>query len=240
MTMSKDGGEMQPTNRDARAVPLWYFITGLPAVFCYMYVPGLLIVRGNAAATAGNFLAHDPLFRLSIVCELFSTIGFIFLVRAVYRLLGDVDKKLASLMATLVLVSVPISMLNVLNEIAALNLFHGASYLSAIDQTQRNALAMALLSLHNHGVNIAAIFWGLWLFPFGILVIRCAFIPRIFGWLLLVNAFAYPAITLISIIRPSYLPVATRYAIVPELGEVWIVLWLLFKGVNRRAIVAAA
>jgi hypothetical protein len=105
-----------------------------------MYVPHTLIVPGNATATARNILASEMLFRAGMVCELINAVAFIFVVRALYRLLNGVNKAHASLMVTLYMVSVPILCLNVLNEVAALALFRGADFLSAFDKPQRDAL----------------------------------------------------------------------------------------------------
>jgi len=178
---------MHPTVKTARVAGLLYLLMGLPAALSLIYVPRTLIVHGDAAATATNILAHEMLFRIGIVCELVTAAGFIFVVRALYRLLNEVNKTQASLMVTLFLISVPISFLNVLNEIAALTLMHGAGFLSVFERPQRDALAMLFLGLHDHGIGVAAIFWGLWLFPFGILVMRSGFFPRILGLLLIIN-----------------------------------------------------
>ena len=116
-----------------------------------------------------------------MVCELVNAVMFVFVVRALYRLFRGVDERQASLMLTLFLPSVPISFLNVLNEIAALALFRGADYLSVFGEPEREALGMLFIRLHGHGVNLAAIFWGLWLIPFGVLVIRSGFFPKVAG-----------------------------------------------------------
>jgi hypothetical protein len=57
------------------------------------------------------------------------------MVRALYRLLNGVNKAQASLMVTLGLVPVPITFLNVLNDIAALTLVRGANFLSVFDSS---------------------------------------------------------------------------------------------------------
>ena len=125
---------------------------------------------GNAGETASNILASETLFRIGIMGELISAIVLIFAVRALYRLLSGVNKGYASLMVTFVLVSVPISFLNVLNEIAALELLSGASFLGVFQKSQLDALVMVFLNLHSDGLDVVNIFWGLWLFPFGVLV----------------------------------------------------------------------
>lgn len=230
---------MHPTNNTARVAGALYVVASAPAVFSYLYVPSTLIVSGNATATANNILASEMLFRLSIVSELISSVAFIFLVRALYRLLNGVDKEHASLMVTLVLVSIPISFLNVLNEIAALTLLRGAGFLSVFDKRQLEALAMLFLGLHGQGLFIAQIFWGLWLFPFGVLVMRSGFLPRVLGVLLIAACFGYLAASLTEFVLPSYWNVVNRLALIPEAaGEGLIILWLLIKGAKVQRLAA--
>ena len=231
---------MHPTNRTARVAALLYVLTGITGAFSLMYVPQTLIVPGNATATANNILASEMLFRIGIVSGLVSGTAFIFLVRALYRLLNGVSKTHASLMVTLVLVSVAIGFLNEVNNIAALTLFRGADFLAVFDKPQRDALAMLFLRLHAQGNFVNEIFWGLWLFPFGVLVIRSGFIPRIIGVLLIVNCFAYVAASLTWLLLPSYGNVVFRAVLPALLGELWIMLWLLIKGVKVQPLAAPA
>ena len=230
---------MQPTNRTARVAGLLYLLMGIPAVFSFMYVSRTLIVRGDAAATANKILASETLFRLGIVAELISAVFFLLLVMALYRLLSGVNKNHARLMVGLVMVSVAITFVNVLNNIAALTLFRGGDFLAVFDKPQRDALAMLFLRLHNQGTFVNEIFWGLWLFPFGVLVMRSGFLPRILGVLLIVNCFAYLAGSLTWLLLPGYGNVVFQAIVPAVLGELWIWLWLLIKGVKGPSVAAA-
>jgi hypothetical protein len=133
-------------------------------------------------------------------------------------------------MATLLLISIPISLLNLLNEIAALVLVSGASFLSAFEKGQLDALAYMFLRLHGQGFIVAQIFWGLWLFPFGILVIRSGFIPRFLGYLLFIAASGYLTSSFTSLLLPSYRHLVDQFAMVLEAGELPIIFWLLIWG----------
>ncbi len=221
---------MHPTDKAAR-VAGWLYLSGiLTAPFSLIYVPNTLIVRGNAAATASKVLAHEMMFRLGIVAELIGAVTFILVVMALYRLLSGVNKMQASLMAVLALVSVAVSFVNVLNNIAALTLFRGADFLTVFQKPQRDAFAMLFLRLHGQGIVINEIFWGLWLLPFGLLVMRSRFLPRILGVLLIVNCIAYVVISLTTLLFPAYASVVNRAALPAEFGELWIMLWLVIKG----------
>src|SRR6266568_1043979 len=138
---------MNSTKKQARRAGLLYLLASIPAPFALIYVPSTLIVKGDATATANHIRASENLFRLGIASELFAFIMFIFVVLALYRLFKGVSEKHALAMATLLLISLPVSFLNVLNEIAALVLVSGADFLSVFDQRQQDALAYLFLRL---------------------------------------------------------------------------------------------
>ena len=231
---------MHATVKNARIAGLAYLAL-MTAPLRLVYIPDTLIVRGDAAATARNIAAHEQLFRLGIVSDLFTATMSIFLMLALYRLLRDVDRQLAILMVILgALVSAPIYFLNTVNDVAALLLIRGPEFLAAFTEPQRDALAMLFLRLHDHGVLANEVFWGLWLFPFGLLVYRSRFLPRILGVWLMLNCCAYVALSLTGYLWPRYLNRVWNLSFPLLLGELAILLWLLIRGANPRAAVAAA
>jgi hypothetical protein len=221
---------MHPTVKAARIAGAIYLSMVFTAPFSLIYVPSKLIVRGNAAATADNIMAHETMFRLSILGDLIGQVIFICLAIALYRLLRDVSKPWAWLMVAFVLVSAAVCFMNVLNNIAALILFRGAEFLSVFDKPQRDALGMLFLRLHSHGIFNAEMFWGLWLFPFGLLVFRSGFMPRFIGVWLMINCFGYVALSVIALFFPDYYQAAFRYSQPVLFGELVVMLWLLIKG----------
>jgi hypothetical protein len=231
---------MNSTKQAARIAGLLYLVACIPAPFSLIYVPDTLIVPGNATATASKVLAHESMFRLAMAGELISAVAFIFAVLALYRLLKGVNKPYASLMVTLYALSIPVSFLNVLNEVAALILLKGADFLSVFTRPQLDALALVFLRLHNYGFLVAGIFWGLWLFPFGLLVYRSGFLPRILGVLLMINCFAYVIPSFTALLLPQYKGVVTRISMPFLLGELAIVLWFLIVGAKDQPLVDAA
>jgi hypothetical protein len=165
------------TTRQARIAGSLYLLLALTAPIGLLYVPGKLFVSGNATATADNIRASEGLLRIGIASELIHQTIAVFLVLALYRLFKTVDEALAKQVVILgALVSVPIMFVNVLNEIAALVLVSGADFLSVFAKPQLDALAYLFFRLHDQGIFLASIFWGLWLFPFGMLVLRSGFI----------------------------------------------------------------
>ena len=227
---------MHPTVKAARIAGAIYASMVVTGPFSLIYVPNKLIVRGDAAATADNILAHETMFRLSIFADLVGQVIFICLAIALYRLLSSVNKIWAALMVALVLVSAAVGFLNTLNNIGALTLFHGADFLAVFDKPQRDALGMLFVRLHSQGIFIDEMFWGLWLFPFAVLIIRSGFIPKIFGVLLIINGCAYIIASATAMLLPAYSATVNSWMMIPETGELWIMLWLIVKGISVRPI----
>jgi hypothetical protein len=224
---------MNSIKKQARFAGLLYLLACLPAPFALIYVPGALIVPGDAAATADRVRTSETLLRLGIAAELINAIAFIFVVFALYRLFKGVNKRHAAIMVTLFVVSVPISFLNVLNDIAALILVRGANFLSVFDKGQLDALVYLFLRLHSQGLLVAQIFWGLWLFPFGILAIRSGFIPRAVGVLVMIAGSGYVFNSFTSLLLPRYANVAGQIGLALEFCELS-VLWLLIWGAKEQ------
>lgn len=218
--------ETSPNVR-ARVAGLLYLVANLPAPFALVYLPSLLIVRGDAAATAGNIIASEGLFRLGIVALLFNGIGMIFLVLALYQLLKVVNKNVAWLMVLFVVVGDSIGMLNELNSLAVLQLLSGADYLNVFTTGQLDALVYLFLRLHGQGFEIAQIFWGLWLFPMGYLVYKSRFLPSILGILLIIACFGYLLESF-----AGFLGYNVSVIFYTSWGELLLTVWLLVKGVN--------
>jgi len=231
---------MHLTAKAARIAGAVYLSMVLTAPFSLIYVPTKLIVRGNAAATADNILTHETMFRLSILGELVGMVIFICLAIALYRLLSNVNKTWAMLMVAFVLVSAGVGFLNTLNNIAAVILFRGGDFLTVLDKPQRDALGYLFIRLHSQGEFINEIFWGVWLFPFGLLVFRSGFLPRFLGVWLMLDCFAWIALSVIALFFPNYYEAAFKWLQPAFFAELVIGLWLLIRGANVRALLAEA
>jgi hypothetical protein len=124
---------------------------------------------------------------------------------------------------------------DVLTEIAALALAGPADYLAVFDRAQRDALAYLFIDLHGEGISVVSVFWGLWLFPFALLVIRSGFIPRVLGVLLILAGVAYLVTSFTDLVLPRYAPLVSRLASPLKMGELPMVVWLVGWGARVTA-----
>lgn len=222
---------MNSIKATARQAGILYLLILITAPISLMYFPGLFIVGGDAAATARNITDAALTYRLWILTGLVDQVLFLILVWSLYNLFKDVDKKVAMLMVMLVSVVAAFQLVNLLNLLAPLVLLGGADFLSVFTRPQLDALAYGFLRLRGNGMNVATAFWGLWLFPFGLLVIKSRFIPKVLGLLLIVGCFAYLTVSFTSLVFPVHARIVNQtampfYAIV----ELSIIIWLLVKG----------
>ena len=129
------------------------------------------------------------------------------------------------------LLGVPIAMLSELNKFAVLLVLNGTHYLTVFTADQVQALVSLFLDLHKYGINIAGIFWGLWLFPMGYLVFKSGFVPRILGVLLMIGCFGYLIDSVTFLLFPNLNITISQFTFI---GEILLPLWLLIKGIDAE------
>lgn len=221
-------------DRIARLAGLLYLISVLVGIFTLRYVPDRLVASGDPATTAHNIAAHPMLLRFGIVGDLVGGVIWLFVVLVLYGLLKGVDKAQADLMVILgAFMQVPLYFVNVVNYMAALTLANGASFLSAVSEAERDALVMLFLKLHNYQLLSSLVFAGLWLFPFGILVYKSGFLPRILGIWLLLAGVAWLAVAFSGFLVPQYSGIVDRVTQPVVFGEIATMLWLLIVGARK-------
>jgi len=226
---------MSSRNKTARVAGILYLILIIGGIISLAYIPSQLIVRESASKTFENITNNEFLFRLGIVSGIITFLIYILLPLALYKLLHEVNKVYANLMVIFVLVSVPIFFANILNKFSVLTLINKPEYLEKLGVSELQTQVMFHIDKYNNGIEISQIFWGLWLFPFGYLVYKSGFLPKLLGILLMAGCFGY-LITffggfLYSDFNKTIISDIVGYP--APLGEIGICLWLLIMGTNK-------
>ena|SRR5690242_1978761 len=225
---------MTAANRNARIAGLLYLLVIMAAPVRLVYIPMQLFITGDAGATMANIAAHETLFRFGIFCDLITGVLMLFLTLAFYRLFAHVDRKLAALTVILGgVLQAAIYFFNVLNDAAVLLIARGPDFLAVFDKPQRDALALLFLKLHGQEIGAAMVFWGLWLLPLALLILRSSFLPRIFAWGLILNGLAYLAQSITWSVLPQFDEVVSRISAPLQFVEILFMLWLLAFGARR-------
>ena len=221
--------EMSPKAK-ARLAGALFLITIVPGGFAQGFIAGSLIVSGDAAATATNILAHQPLYRLAFAIYLIEMACQIAMTVLFYDLLKPVSKSASILAATFGLIGCTIKTLSRLFFFAPLLVLGGAHYLSVFDPKQLQALAFLFLRVNYAAETIAMVFFGLYALVKGYLVFRSTFLPRVLGVLSAVGGLGW----LIYLYEPLALRLQSYIVGAGVIGSLVSVVWLLVYGVNEQ------
>ncbi|MCX6180402.1 MAG: DUF4386 domain-containing protein [Bacteroidetes bacterium] len=196
--------------------PLWAIV----GMFSILYVPSQLIDSNNPVLSAQQIISNELLFRAGIVGSLITQLLFIVIACLLGQVFNNTHKNAVRWMLVLSLVSVPIAMLNELNQFAALM------------NVKNPAQMMFFLQLHQHGITIASVFWGLWLFPLGFLIYKSACVPKWIGILVVMAGAGYLCGTITKILNPDLSPVLSIFEAL-TVGEVIWMLWFSIAGTKK-------
>jgi hypothetical protein len=230
---------MMSVKRTARIAGLWYLGFTL-GPFYLLYVPSQTVVHNDAAATAARVLSHEALYRWGMLAETLGAVIFVGLSLALYRLFENVDRHRARQLVALVLVSSALGLVAVVFNAAALLVFHGGDAFAPLDGPTREAVGMLLIRMHGQAIGVNQTFWGLWLLPFGWLVVRSRFLPRWLGYWLVLDGIAWIVVGITWFLAPDYANALFRYFQPVFLAELVAMLWLLILGAKEQPLTAAA
>lgn len=226
--------EVNSLKKTARIAGLLYLLLVITGVYGIFFVSTQIIVLGDTVTTAQNILSNEFLFRTGIINDIISNTIFVFLALTLYHLFKQVNERQAKLMLVLVLVQIPAVFIMEAFNITSLMIFKD-EILKTFQLSQRQDFAMLFLRINNYGTLTLEMFWGLWLMPFGLLVYKSGFIPRIFGILLIIAGIAYINDSSVAILFPDYSQFFNKPTLLlVAIGEISITLWFLIKGVKNK------
>jgi hypothetical protein len=227
---------MEPLKQTARTAGLLYLFVVLAGIFSLAYVPSKLIDWTDAAKTYTNIQSSETLFRLGIVAGIICYTAFLLLPFVLYKLLHQVSKTHAVSMVALAAASVPFSLYNLVHKAAVLTLVGKERFLDSMPIDQKHTQVLQHLNDYDNGIKLISVFWGLWLLPFGYLVYKSGFLPKILGILLMAGCFGYLVNFLGGFLFPQYgsLGIAKFVSLPATLGEIGTCLWLLIIGIKKN------
>ena len=210
----------------ARIAGLCYVLM-LPTGGVAMFVRARLLVKGDAAATAANILAHESFFRLAFTGDLLVVVIYLVFTALMYDLLEPVNRTVSLLAAFFSLTGCAIQAFACLFELAPVVLLAREKYLGAVRIDELQSMAYLSLKLYSHAYGISLVLFGFYNLVIGYLVFKSTFLPRILGVLM-----AASCPIGVTFLWPPFATRYFRYLLVMDAGELFLVLWLLVMGVN--------
>lgn len=218
------------TNHDqARLAGFFYAIVVVTGIFSLSWAPDRVFVGEPGPALVQSIAANEQLLRLLIAGELACYVAFLAVALSLYRLLAKTDQFAAMLMAGLAISSVPFGFANITH------LFEILRILDAGAQQAGESAVLAAYGRYQSGLSVQNIPWGLWLIPFGYLVLRSGFLPRVLGIFLMLAGVGGAAHFLARLLIETYEASGPLRLVIRTLpmSEILICIWLLVFGARR-------
>lgn len=228
----REAGAGASVRLQAQAAGVLWLMVVATGLFAFLAVSSLM-VGGDAAATAANLRASEPLFRLGIAANLLAGVFYLGVTVLLYGLLTPVGRSLSLLAASFGVVGVAAGAATTLLQLAPLVLLGEAGFLGASTAGQLQALSLAFLGLAGQGSSIGMMFFGFQCALIGWLIVRSGFLPRILGVLLGAGGLSYVVSSLAGLVAPAFAAQLSPFIVpIALLGEGALSVWLIVKGVD--------
>lgn len=226
-----DSDHLATLQRYARAAGVAMLLSIVFGFIGEMYLPGKIIVSGDAAATAAHIRANPTLFRLTFASYLVEGICDVLLLVFFYILLKPVNRNLALLSAFFGIVSMVTFAIAQSSFFASSLILRDTGGMTAFPTAQREALALLATRI---GSMIAWLFlcmYGIASTIRGYLITRSGYIPSILGILLIIGGVCFFLRSITYILAPS---LSSPLLLLPmALAGIPLMVWLLFRGIRR-------
>jgi hypothetical protein len=218
-----------------RLAGLSYLALIATGIFGLAYVPGQLVSMSDPAGTFAKIQASDFLYRAGLAAEIACYVIYPVLLVFLHRLFAPYGRSLAMLMVLFAAISIPISFGAIAHKDAVIDVINGVGAFDAMDAGAREAALIDNLRAYKSNIAMAEIFWGLWLLPYGLLVLKTGLIPRFFGVFLVLGCFGYLANYFGPLFFESYKGsmFAEVVSIPDAIGEIGSAFWLAIFGARE-------
>ena|SRR6185436_11077111 len=226
------------TKNIGRLAGALFLLSGVTGGWGYFYLRTSVLVPGDANATVANIMASEFLFRLAIVCTLYSQVFLVFFGLTLFHLFKEVHRMLATVLLVSILMTAAIAIANQFNNFGVLLVLSGADFLKTFTPEQLKSIAFLFYRLAGTGQGLLEIFWTPYFFAFGLLAIKSKYLPKVIGIFLIMMSVGYVLNILQKFLVPPFHPLAfTRLAMgLGALGGLPMVLWLLIMGARDKSL----
>jgi hypothetical protein len=215
--------------RTARTTGLFYLGLAIAGGLGYLLIRPRLFAADDPSATLAHLVGNESLARAGVIMEMLMVLTQTLTAIWFYRLFRTVDAFAAGSIAAFGLFNAVVGLSSAVFLATAVQV---AS--DPIGDAPTTVYLMYLLSGNLWGVG--AMFFGLWLIPMGFCVLRSQWMPRPMGWMLISGGVGYLLGAFIVYSAPEAHVVSELVAVPAHVGELWMVGYLLVRGVRRRGL----
>ena len=217
----------------ARIAGFCYLIVIATGLFSEIFVRQALKVSNNALATAQNIQANEMLFRWGFVADLINFVVGIPTILILYHFFKKSNKILLQIALAFVIIQTAIIAVNLLNQITPLLLLSNETYLHTFQHNQLATLSLLSLNIQAQGYGIGLVFFGFYCIIIGFIIFKTNAIPKIIGVAYAIAGICYLIINFTMFLSKGFVNPLFIYLAIPfSIGELFLCLWLLIKGID--------
>jgi len=213
--------------RSARLTGLAYLVLAVSGIVGFLLIRRQLYVPDDAIRTAANPVAHEGLARVGIAADLVTVLSQALAAVGFFLVFRRVNSAGAASITAFGLVNSAVVLVATAFSATALQVALRGGPTSASN-------ALMLYDVNAASWNAGGLFFGLWLIPMGWLTLRSRSMPRVLGWILVVGGVGYVLSTFVNLLAPGASGLAGVLSLPATVGEVWMVGYLLIKGMPER------
>ncbi len=202
-------------------------IVTITAPFAQFYAFPSLLDESSPATTVQNLMENRTLFTLGILSYLMNYTFDIVVAWAFYVLFLPVNRALSLLTFVFCLVYVTMSLSGLLNYVEVFRLLGSTEVMAALSPEQLNSQVYVLFNSYQYDWGFALLLFGAVLLLRGYLAIVCNYIPKIYGYLLMLAGIGYIVYVLGIYIAPG---INLGFITLTFAAEPIFMFWLIVKG----------
>lgn len=195
-----------------------------------MILPGKIIVRGDAAATAANIVGNPTLFRLNFAAYLVEGLCDVALCVFFYILLRPVNRNLALLSAFFGIASMVTFAVAQSSFFVSSLVLGDTPGMDSFTTEQRNALAYLAARISGTIAWLFLCLYGVASMLRGYLIARSGYLPKVLGILFIIGGAGFFLRTATYLLAPRY---SSPWLLIPmAFAGIPMMAWLLLRGVD--------
>ena len=216
-----------------RLAGILYLLVIVTGIFSELAVRQRLRVPGDAMQTARLIMEHESLFRWGVVTDLLNFVLGIPVLVILYRVFRLSYPLVATTAFSFAMVQTGINAMNMIFQLAPLNLLSGDAFLQGFTSEQLPALSLVSLQLQAQGYGIGLFFFGAYCLLVGYMLLSGKYVPVALGYMYSLAGLLYIANTLILFLDHDFNNPWFVWMMMPIFfAELGFTLWLLFKGLR--------
>ena len=214
----------------ARWTGLFYLGLAVAGVIGFLFVRDRLFVPEDASATLANLVEREGLARLGIAADLTIVLTQSLAALWFFKLFRRENSFAAGAITVFGMANALTILVATVFSTAALLVAGDAELAPGGDQA---GVVQLLYQLNGQAWDLGGLFFGLWLIPMGFVVVTSRVMPVVLGWLLMAGGVGYVASAyLTQLISDAPGSLDLMLTVVADIGEFWMIGYLLIKGVR--------